>query len=65
MFWLIWPIAILYFIQNHLSAALVMGIFTSVMMLMAGTRLIYFIEAGSMVIALGAIALMKKPTRFR
>lgn len=62
MFWLVWPVAILYFIQNHLSAALVMGTFTSVMMLMAGTRFIYFIEAGSMVVALGAIAMLKKPS---
>ena len=61
MFWLVWPVAILYFIQNHLSAALVMGTFTSVMMLMAGTRLMYFIEAGSMIVALGAIAMLKKP----
>lgn len=60
MFWLIWPIAILYFIQNHLSASLVMVIFTSVMMLMAGTKLIYFVEAGAMAIALGALAMMKK-----
>lgn len=60
MFWLMWPIAILYFVQNHLSAALVMGIFTSVMMLMAGTRLIHFLEAGAMAIALGALVLVKK-----
>lgn len=60
MFWLIWPVAILYFIQNHLSAALVIGTVTSVMMLMAGTRIIYFFEAGAMVVALGALALIKK-----
>ena len=60
MFWLVWPVAILYFIQNHLSAALVMGIVTSVMMLMAGTRLVYFFEAGAMAIALGALAMLKK-----
>lgn len=60
MFWLIWPVAILYFVQNHLSAALVMGAVTSVMMLMAGTRIIYFIEAGAMVVAIGALALLKK-----
>ena len=62
MLWLVWPVAILYFIQNHLSAALVMGIFTSVMMLMAGTKLIYFIEAGAFAAGLAAIAMLKKPT---
>lgn len=62
MFWLIWPVAILYFVQNHLSASLVMGTVTSVMMLMAGTKMIYFIEAGAMAIALGSLVMIKKAT---
>ncbi len=40
------PIAILYGIQNHLSASLVLIILTFAMMLMIGCRLQYFIGAG-------------------
>ena len=43
---LIPPIAILYFIQNHLSASLIMGMITCVMMIMAGARLLHFILSG-------------------
>ncbi len=43
---LIPPIAILYFVQNHLSVSLVIGSITTVMMLMAGTRFMYFAWAG-------------------
>ena len=41
------PIAVLFFVQNHLSASLIMGMVTCVMMLMAGTRLLHFIAVGS------------------
>ena len=40
------PIAILYFIQNHLSACIVIIGIVSVMMIMAGTRMRYFMTAG-------------------
>lgn len=43
---LIPPIGILYFVQNHLSASLIMGMITCVMMLMAGTRLLHFMAVG-------------------
>lgn len=43
---LIPPIAILYFIQNHLSVSLVIGVISCVMMLMAGCRVLHFIWAG-------------------
>ena len=41
------PIGMLYFIQNHLSASLIIGMITCIMMLIAGTRLIYFIIVGA------------------
>lgn len=40
------PIGILYFIQNHLSVSLVIAIVTSVMMLMAGCRVLHFLFTG-------------------
>lgn len=43
---LIIPIGILFTIQNHLSASMVMGIITVVMMIMAGCRLLYFVGSG-------------------
>ncbi len=40
------PIAILYFVQNHLSASLIIGMITCVMMIIAGARMLHFICAG-------------------
>ena len=54
------PIAILYFVQNHLSASVVIGAVTCVMMIMAGCRLLYFVIAGligALVMTVGLIAL--------
>ena len=49
------PIAILYFIQNHLSVSLVIGVITCVMMLMAGCRMMHFVVSGCVGVAgLGA-----------
>ncbi len=53
------PILILYKIQNHLSCALVISIVTSVMMLMAGARVLHFAAAG-VVGALGLGLLLVK-----
>lgn len=39
---LIPPIGILFFVQNHLSVSIVIGSVTAVMMIMAGTRMLYF-----------------------
>ena len=41
------PIAVLYLVQNHLSASLIIGMITCIMMLIAGTRLVYFIIVGA------------------
>lgn len=49
------PVAIALFIQNHLSVGIVMSGITFVMMLMAGCRLIYFIVAG-LIVGGGGIA---------
>lgn len=54
------PIAILYFVQNHLSASVVICAVTCVMMIMAGCRLLYFVIAGligALVMTVGIIAL--------
>lgn len=40
------PIAILFFIQNHLSASLIIGLITCIMMVIAGARILYFILVG-------------------
>ena len=50
------PVAILYFIQNHLSVSLVIGVVTTVMMITAGVRLIYFVCTGGL--GLGGLALI-------
>ena len=49
---LIPPIAILYFVQNHLSVSMVIAIITIVMMFMAGCRAKYFIVVGVVGISL-------------
>lgn len=43
---LILPIAILFFVQDHLSASVVIIVITSIMMLMAGTKLKHFLTIG-------------------
>lgn len=43
---LIPPIAILYFVQNHLSASLIIAMITCVMMIIAGTRFLHFLFSG-------------------
>lgn len=40
------PIAVLFVIQNHLSASLIIGMISCIMMIMAGSRLLHFIIAG-------------------
>ena len=56
------PIAILYLVQNHLSVCLVIAAITSVMMLMAGCRLLHFIAAGLVGVAGIVIMLIKGQT---
>ncbi len=51
------PVAIALFIQNHLSVGIVMSAITFIMMLMAGCRLIYFIVCGGIVGGGGIAAL--------
>lgn len=60
MLFLVPPIAILYFIQNHLSVSLVIGIITCVMMLMAGCRILHFLLAGVAGVAGVALLLIKE-----
>ena len=47
------PIGILYLVQNHLSASLIIGMITCVMMIVAGARMLHFIVSG--VIAGGSL----------
>ena len=55
--WLLPVIAILVFVQNHLSATLVIIMIVSVMMLMAGVRLRYFLTFGTIGAGLGGLGL--------
>ncbi len=41
------PIGILFFIQNHLSASLIIAMVSCIMMIIAGARLLYFIISGA------------------
>lgn len=50
--WLVPPIAILFFLQDHLSASIIIICVISIMMIMAGTKFRYFLSFGS----LGAFA---------
>lgn len=43
---LIPPIAILYLVQNHLSASLIIAMIACIMMIIAGARMLHFIGAG-------------------
>ena len=52
------PVAIALFIQNHLSVGIVMSSITFVMMLMAGCRLVYFLISGAIVGGGGIAALL-------
>ena len=47
LMYLIPPVAILFFLQDHLSASIIIIAITSIMMLMAGTRLRYFLTVGA------------------
>ncbi len=51
-------VAILVLIQNHLSATVLIVLIVSVMMLMAGTKLRYFLSFGSLGAGAGAIGLL-------
>lgn len=44
---LIPPIAILFLVQNHLSASLIIAMVSCIMMVIAGTRMLYFIICGA------------------
>ena len=58
LLWLMPPVLIALFIQNHLSVGIVMSAITFVMMLMAGCRLLYFVITGLVVGGGGIAALM-------
>ena len=54
------PIAVLYLVQNHLSASLIIGMITCIMMLIAGTRLLHFIIVGAIGVGCGIPYLIYK-----
>ena len=56
------PILILYGIQNHLSVSIVIAAITSVMMLMAGSKLRYFLTFGAAGATAGGIGLFAYAT---
>ncbi len=51
--WLIPPIAILFFVQDHLSASLVIILVVAIMMMMAGSRIRHFVTMGSIAVVGG------------
>ena len=59
LLYLVPPVGIAFFIQNHLSVGIVMSAITFVMMIMAGCRLIHFILTGLVVggAGIGALAI--------
>ena len=64
------PVIILYFLHDHLSAAIIIVAVSSIMMLMSGTKLRYFLTAGIGFGSLGlfamyALATMKGKGEFR
>ena len=60
MFLLAIPLGILYVVQNHLSATLIVGMIIAIMMLVAGTRFIYFLGTGFIgSIGVGALLISK------
>lgn len=56
--YLIPPIAILFFIQDHLSASIIIILITAIMMLMAGSRLKYFLTVGVAGISAGLAGML-------
>jgi cell division protein FtsW len=53
LLWLILPIGILFFLQDHLSASIIIIAIVAIMMLMAGCKLKYFLTAGVTVGSVG------------
>lgn len=58
LLFLIPPIGALYFIQNHLSASLVIGAISCIMMIMAGCKMIYFIISGLGAVCAGTMGII-------
>ncbi len=58
LLYLVPPIAILFFLQDHLSASIIIIAITSIMMLMAGTKLKYFLTAGISAGCAGVIGML-------
>lgn len=57
---LIPPIGILYLVQNHLSASMIIAMIACIMMIIAGARMLHFISAGAIGGAgLGALLIYK------
>lgn len=57
LLWLVPIVLILVFVQSHLSATLVIVMIVAILMLMAGTRMRYFVSVGSVLIIVGCVAL--------
>lgn len=57
-------ILILMFIQSHLSASVIIAMVVVILMLMAGTKMRYFISVGTPIVAIGAASLYVLATYF-
>ena len=57
LIWIVPILVILIFVQSHLSASIVIAMIVVILMLMAGTKMRYFISVGVPVAGVGALAL--------
>jgi len=57
LLWIAPIIAILIFVQSHLSASVIIGMVVVILMLMAGTKMKYFVTVGVPVAGIGGVAL--------
>ena len=59
LLYLVPPVAILFFVQNHASVSLVIGLVVLVMMFIAGAKVKYFMVVGIIGVAAGALLIGK------
>ena len=57
LLWIVPIVAILLFVQSHLSASIIICMIVVILMLMAGTKMRYFVTLGTPAVGIGAIAL--------
>lgn len=56
--WLIPPVLILFFLQDHLSAAIIIIAIVAIMMIMAGSKMKYFLTAGVLLVCVAVAGML-------